>query len=188
MREAENLGRLLAGMAALAVAVMASQPAPLRAEGRGRIEGFAGYYLAEELDDSVSFGVRGAWMPSPGWGLMASYERFEKNGGKGYGRPGNVDARIDSLEASYVAYPTGESFEIFTGLGVTDLNVDAHIANPAVDLEKSTLSAHVGLGYRAMLGDSLYIRPEIRARVYDAGDNTIDLTASLALGWSWSND
>ena len=156
--------------------------------GPGRIEGFAGYYFAEELDDNVSFGVRGAWMPSKGWGLMASYERYEKNGGKGYGRPGNVDAQIDSLEASYVAYPTGESFEIFTGLGVTDLNVDAHVDQPAVDLKKTTLSVHVGLGYRAMLGSNLYLRPEVRARVYEAGDNTIDVTASIALGWSWDND
>jgi len=188
MRKTEKLGRLLAWMAPIGMVVMGAMPSSLRAEGRGRIEGFAGYYLAEELDDNVSFGVRGAWMPSPGWGLMASYERFEKNGGKGYGRPGDVDAQIDSLEASYVAYPMGESFEIFTGLGVTDLNVDAHIANPAVDLKKSTLSVHVGLGYRAMLGSDLYVRPEVRARVYDAGDNTIDVTASIALGWSWDND
>ena len=37
---------------------------------------------------------------------------------------------------------------------------------------------------RAMLGSNLYLRPEIRARVYDAGDNTIDVTASIALGFS----
>lgn len=188
MRKAEKLGRFLAGLAAIGMAMMAAMPSPLRAEGRGRVEGFAGYYLAEELDDNVSFGVRGAWMPSPGWGLMASYERFEKNDGKGYGRPGNVDAQIDSLETSYVAYPTGESFEIFTGLGVTDLDVDAHVSHPAVDLKKTTLSVHAGLGYRAMLGSNLYVRPEVRARVYDAGDNTIDVTASIALGWSWDND
>ena len=101
---------------------------------------------------------------------------------------GNVDAQIDSLEASYVALPWGEGFEIFTGLGVTDLDVDAHVNNPDVDLTKSTLSLHVGVGYRAMLGSNLYVRPEVRARVYDAGDNTIDFTASIALGWRWDND
>lgn len=184
---AKRPGVILAG-AVICMAWVAAQPAPLQADGRGRIEGFAGYYFAEELDANVSYGVRGAWMPSRGWGLMASYERYEKNGGKGYGRPGNVDAQIDSLEVSYVAYPSGENFELFTGLGVTDLAVDAHVNNPQVDLNKTTLSAHVGLGYRAMLGSNLYLRPEVRARVYDAGDNTIDVIPSIALGWSWDND
>ena len=188
MKKTERLERMLAGAAIIGIVSMTAMTSPLGAEGRGRIEGFAGYYLAEELDDKITFGVRGAWMPSRGWGLMASYERYESNNGKGYGRPGNVDAQIDSLEASYIAYPSGENFELFTGLGVTDLDIDAHVANPAVDLQKTTLSAHVGLGYRAMLGESLYLRPEARARVYDAGDNTIDFIASIALGWSWDND
>ena len=91
---------------------------------------------------------------------MAAYERYEKNDGEGYGRSGNVDAQIDSLEASYVALPWGEGFEIFTGLGMTDLDVDTHVTNPAVDLQKSTLSLHVGMGYRAALGENLYLRPE----------------------------
>jgi hypothetical protein len=47
---------------------------------------------------------------------------------------------------------------------------------------------HAGLGYRAMVGSNLYLRPEVRARVYDAGDNTVDVTASIALGGSWGND
>ncbi|MEO8275339.1 MAG: OmpA family protein [Thermoanaerobaculia bacterium] len=189
MRNSVQLGRLSSALAIGATFVAALGFATAaRAEGTGRIEGFAGYYVAEELDDNVSYGVRGGWMPSHGWGLMLAYERFEKNNGKGYGRNGNVDGQIDSLEASYVAYPKGENFEIFTGLGVTDLNVDAHVASPDVDLKKSTLSVHVGLGYRAMLGDNLYLRPEVRARVYDAGDNTIDVIASIALGWSWDNE
>ena len=108
--------------------------------------------------------------------------------GEGYGQSGNVDAQIDSLEASYVALPWGEGFEIFTGLGLTDLDVDAQVNNPAVDLQKSTLSFHVGMGYRAALGENLYLRPEVRARMYEAGNSTVDITASLALGWSWDND
>ena len=163
-------------------------PSGLQAQSQGRIEGFVGYYFAEELEENVSYGVRGIWMPSKGWGIMASYERYEKNDGKGYGQGGNVDAQIDSLEASYVAYPWGEGFEIFSGLGVTDLNVDAHVNNPSVDLKKSTLSVHAGVGYRAMLGENLYLRPEIRARAYEAGDNTLDISASIALGWRWDND
>ncbi|MEO7795926.1 MAG: outer membrane beta-barrel protein, partial [Thermoanaerobaculia bacterium] len=133
-------------------------------------------------------GLRGTWMKSKGWGIMASYERYEQSDGSGYGRSGNVDAQIDSLEASYVACPWGESFEIFTGPGLTNLDVDAHVNNPAVDLDKSTFSWHVGVGYRAMLGANLYLRPEVRARVYEAGDSTLDITAAVGLGWKWDTD
>ena len=44
------------------------------------------------------------------------------------------------------------------------------------------------MGYRAALGENLYLRPEVRARMYEAGNSTVDITASLALGWSWDND
>ena len=40
-----------------------------------------------------------------------------------------------------------------------------------------------GIGYRAEFGTSLYLRPEIRGRTYDAGDNTIDFTAAVAEMW-----
>ena len=188
MNRSQKLGRYVAGMALGVVGTLVCLPASLLAQSSGRVEGFAGYYFAEELDANVSYGLRGAWMASPGWGIMGSYERYEKNDGEGYGRSGNVDAQIDSLEASYVAYPWGESFEIFTGLGLTDVDVDAHVNNPAVDLQKSTLSVHFGIGYRAMLGENLYLRPEARARIYEAGNSTVDISASLALGWSWDTD
>ena len=188
MKRSRKLEKHVAGMALAVVCTLVCLPTSLSAQGSGRIEGFAGYYFAAELEENVSYGVRGTWMASPGWGIMGSYERYEKNDGEGYGQSGNVDAQIDSLEASYVALPWGESFEIFTGLGLTDLDVDAHVNDPAVDLQKSTLSFHVGMGYRAALGENLYLRPEVRARMYEAGNSTVDISASLALGWSWDND
>ena len=184
----QRLGKVVAGTIVAVVAGFAGMPSGLLAQSQGRVEGFVGYYFAEELEENVSYGLRGVWMPSKGWGIMLGYERYEKNDGEGYGRSGNVDAQIDSLEASYVAYPWGEGFEIFSGLGVTDLDVDAHVNNPDVDLNKSTLSIHAGVGYRAQVGANLYLRPEIRARAYEAGDNTLDFTASVALGWRWDND
>ena len=188
MQLSQRMCRMVAGTIAGVVAGLVAMPSGAQAQSQGQIEGFVGYYFAEELDANISYGLRGAWSPSKGWGIMGSYERYEKNDGKGYGRPGNVDAQIQSIEASYVARPWGEGFEIFSGLGLTDIDVDAHVNNPAVDLTKSTLSLHVGAGYRAMLGENLYLRPEARARIYDAGNSTVDISASIALGWSWDND
>jgi len=184
----QRLGRFVAGAVVAAVAGFVALPSGAQAQSQGRVEGFVGYYFAEELEENVSYGLRGVWMPSKGWGIMLSYERYEKQNGSGYGRSSNVDAEIQSLEASYVAYPWGEGFELFSGLGVTDLQVDAHVEHPAVDLDKSTLTIHAGIGYRAQLGANLYLRPEIRARAYEAGDNTLDFSASVALGWRWDND
>lgn len=160
---------------------------PLFAEGEGRIEGFAGYYIGEEVSEDVTFGVRGAWRPSPGWGLMASFEKFSLDGEKGYGTQ-NVDADISHLELSYIAYPKGKSFELFCGLGYSDVSVDTHVQGAAVDLDKGVLSSHFGLGYRAPLGDYFYVRPEVRARAYNVGDQTLDVTASVAFGFAWAND
>lgn len=188
MQLVPGLNRFAIGIATVLALGVVSAPTALRAQDQGRIEGFVGYYFAEELEENVSYGLRGVWMPSKGWGLMLSYERYEKQNGSGYGRSSNVDAEIQSLEASYVAYPWGEGFELFSGLGVTDLQVDAHVEHPAVDLDKAALTIHAGIGYRAQLGANLYLRPEIRARAYEAGDNTLDFSASVALGWRWDND
>lgn len=160
--------------------------APARA-GDGRVEAFAGYYFAEEVDEDIAFGARGGWDSGRGWGLMASYERFESSGG-GYGQSSGVDADVQHLEASYVAYPTGAGFELFSGVGVTDLKVDVPVPGIVVDLEKTTFSVHAGAAYRAELGDVVYLRPEIRARVYKAGDETIDFTASIAIGFRFGGD
>ena len=188
MQLVPSLNRFAVGVAAVLALGLFSAPTALPAQDQGRIEGFGGYYFAEELEENVSYGLRGVWMPSKGWGIMLSYERYEKQNGSGYGRLSNVDAEIQSLEASYVAYPWGEGFELFSGLGVTDLQVDAHVEHPAVDLDKATPTIHAGIGYRAQLGANLYLRPEIRARAYEAGDNTLDFSASVALGWRWDND
>lgn len=156
--------------------------------GDGRVEGFAGYYFAEETDEDISFGVRGGWDSGRGWGLMLGFETFETSG-EGYGVRNGVDADISHLELSYVAYPGGSGFELFSGLGATDLDVDIPVhGHVAGDLDGATLSIHAGVGYRANLGDSLYIRPEIRARTYDAEDETIDFTASIAIGFRWEGD
>lgn len=177
--------RRMGAFLALAVALIGTSPA--FAEGEGRVEGFAGYYFGEELAEDVSYGARGAWRPSPGWGLMASFESFSLSGDDGYGES-NVDADIAHFEVSFLAYPTGKSFEMFCGLGYADVSVDTHVPGAAVDLDKGSLSLHVGLGYRAALGDTFYLRPEVRARSYDVVDSTIDVTASIALGFSWAND
>ena len=47
------------------------------AEAGGRVEGFAGYYFAEELEEDLAYGVRAAWDSGNGWGLMGSVELFE---------------------------------------------------------------------------------------------------------------
>ena len=155
------------------------------AQAGGRVEGFAGYYFAEELEEDLSFGVRGTWESDRGWGLMLGYESFDTDG-KGYGEPRGVDGKLQHLELSYLV-KLGSSFELFSGIGTTDVNVDTHVPGASVDLDKSSFSIHAGLAYRMDLGDVLYLRPEARARLYKVGDETIDYTGSIALGFRWGS-
>ena len=179
MRNATKIGGL--GLAALLWLVNA-----VPATASGRIEGFAGYYVAEELEEDISYGVRGTWESDRGWGLMLSYESFDTDG-SGYGEPGNVDGKLEHLELSFVSRLGGGGWEIFSGIGTTDVNVDTHVPGASVDLDKSSFSIHAGLAYRMDLGDVLYLRPEARARLYKVGDETIDYTGSIALGFRWGS-
>lgn len=162
-------------------------PASAAFAGDGRLEAFAGYYVAEETDDEISFGARGGWDSGRGWGLLASVEQFDTSGA-GYGERAGVDTEIRHFELSYVAYPRGAGLEIFSGLGLTDLDVRADVVGAELGFAGTELSIHAGIGYRAALGDNLYLRPELRVRGYDAGDETLDVTASIAIGFRWEGD
>jgi hypothetical protein len=174
--------RIAAGAAFGALLLVATPPV----EAGGRVEGFAGYYFAEELEEDLAYGVRAGWDSGNGWGLMWSFEMFE-TAGEGYGVRDGVDGDITHLELSYVAYPGDSGFELFSGLGATDLDIDIPVPGHIADLEGTELSIHAGIGWRWEAGDTLYLRPELRARVYEAEDETIDITASLALGFDWGN-
>ena len=183
MRRFPVIARVRVFCWAVATVLLIGSGVPAHA-GDGRVEAFAGYYFAEELPEDVSFGLRGAWESGRGWGLMLSYERFESDGA-GYGEPSNVDGEVQHLELSYIAYPTGGGFELFSGIGTTDVNVDPHVAGASVDLDKASFSVHAGIAYRWDLGDAVYLRPELRARLYKVADETIDYTASIAFGFRW---
>ena len=159
--------------------------APAKA-GDSRLEAFAGYYFAEETEEDISYGARYGWDSSRGWGLMASYEAFETEG-SGYGEPRGIEAEIQQIELSWVAYPGQSGFELFTGVGCAIVDVDHGIAGAVVDLDKSVFSVHAGAGYRFDLGEVLYLRPEVRLRGYDVGDETLDVTASLAIGFDFGD-
>jgi len=175
--------RRMLGGAAIFSLLMAVPPA--HADG-SRIEAFAGYYFAEETDDDISFGGRYGWDSGNGWGLMASYEAFEVDG-PGYGIARDVEAEIQQVEVSWVAYPGGGGFDLFTGVGAAMVDVDHGIPGAVVDLDDTVVSVHAGAGYRFDLGDVVYLRPEVRLRGYDVGDETLDVTASIAIGFDFGN-
>lgn len=159
---------------------------PAAAAGDWRGEGFVGYTFPEELEGDVAYGARLAWDSKRGWGFLLSYEMFE-TGGEGYGLDGGVDGGVDAelahLELSWVARPGAGAFELFSGVGATDLDVESFFPGLIAGLDGTELSIHAGIGYLIDLGDVIYLRPELRARMYDAEDETIDFTASLAIGF-----
>jgi hypothetical protein len=176
--------RWVIGAAAVFCLLWISTPASA-AEG-WRLEGFAGYYIAEEVDEDISYGVRGMWDTGNGWGVMASYEAFDVNG-PGFGESFDFDTSLEHLELSYVA-SLGKGWELFTGVGAAKMDADHNVQGAVVDLDKTSFSVHSGVAYRADLGDVVYLRPEVRARIYKIGDETVDVTASVALGFHFGGD
>jgi hypothetical protein len=174
--------------AALAASVLFLSFAAPALAGDSRIEAFVGYYYPEELDSDVSYGARYGWDSGRGWGWMLAYEMFETTG-TGYHAAGvpvrNVDAERSHLEVSWVTYPTGKGLELFLGAGATAIDDDIPVHGHIGDFDKTTFSFHSGIGWRGELGETLYWRPELRFRMYDAEDETVDITASIALGFDF---
>jgi hypothetical protein len=172
-------------LAALAILGLAAQPAQA---GPWNFEVFAGYFLPEELDEDLAYGLGfgkrgdGNW----GWETRASwFDVADSQGFSGF----DVDADVVHVDFSLEYFPGGGNFSIFFGPGFASGNVD--VPGVTTDLSDDVFSAHVGLGYEFDATESFYIKPDFRARWYelegfgrDGGkDSQLTYEAAVALGW-----
>jgi hypothetical protein len=172
---------LLAGLA------LAGISTPASAEG-WNFQLFAGYFLPEELDEDLTYGLRFGHRGAGNWGWAAAGSWFDVADSQGFSGF-KVDADIVHVDFSLNYYPGGGDFYFFGGPGWASGNVD--VPGSTEDLSDDVFSLHVGLGYEANVNDSFFIPIDARARWYelegfgpDGGkDNQITYEATVGLGF-----
>lgn len=150
----------------------------------------AGYFLPEELDEDLTYGVSFGNKVSDnfGWGIRAMW--FDVADSQGYG--GNqIDADLSHYDFSFNWYPTGTGFLAYGGIGWVTGKIQDIPGTGNQEFSDDAFTFHLGLGYEAMVSERFYIKPDFRARFYelegfgpDGGKQSqINYEASVALGW-----
>ena len=144
-----------------------------------------GLYFPDQStpDDGSIWGVRGGYR----WhhaAVEVSVDRFEGTVSTGHG---GFDARFTSVALSglWIPNPGGRpEVLLHGGLGRTDVEHDGsgRTLGGRRSAEDSVF-ARAGAGLSFALTDRVYIRPQAEARWFERGDDTIDLAATVALGW-----
>ena len=189
----------VAGLALLAMLVMA--PA---AQAASELEAFLGVYFPstleleptnleidyqEQLSYGVRYGYRGDGAP---WGLSVSYARVDLDAAnpEDFGCS-TCDFNVDFIDFSFDWYPGGGNFDVFGGLGwaTAEFNVDVAGNSNDRELSDDAFTYHVGTAYSWRIGESFYLRPDVRIRFLELDDegqgkyDSEDFEARLGFGW-----
>lgn len=157
-------------------------------DGERHLELFAGYYGVDagalQYGNPLSFGARGGYR----WihhGFEATLSRFQS--GFTVGRT-QGDQRTLSLDLSLCFFLNPRSlyeWSVFFGPGWTSVDTTNRFAGLSVRHRGDSLSGHAGVAVRIQLGEKLYLRPDLRLRIYDVGNPAHDTEGSLAVGYSF---
>jgi hypothetical protein len=170
------------------VAVLGTVSAAPAQAANWDFELFAGYYLPEELDEDLTYGLRFGQRGDGNWGWQVGASWFDVADSQGFSGK-KVDADVFHVDLSFAYYPGDGNFSVFFGPGFASGNVD--VPGVTTDFSDDVFSAHAGLAYEFAAGESFYVKPDFRARWYelegfgpDGGkQNQITYEASIALGW-----
>jgi opacity protein-like surface antigen len=185
---------LLAALAFTVIAMAAALPA--KAQAPYYFEGYAGWYVpgADELDNDWVYGVRFGGRPAPTWGWEGNLGYFDVQASAGAPTPlpgvrvfDDVNATL--IEASFLYYPGGYNLAVLAGAGIGHISADyKNAAGQGENLKQTDDSFvyHLGLAYKWNIGESFYLRPDIRWRkwqgnVYEKTDNEY----TLGFGWKF---
>ena len=174
----------LLGIALMMVMVGTSAPA---VAGQAHLEVYGGYYVPgqSELDDDLVFGLRFGGRPAEKFGWQVAGGVFDLNGEQDRPAAGTIgDANAFLIDASFQWFPGGGNFALFGGPGFSSVDID--LEGTTQDASDDTFTLHIGASYLWQIGESFYIRPDVRFRDFqgDIYDKT-DTEASLAFGWNF---
>jgi outer membrane protein with beta-barrel domain len=157
------------------------------AAGQPHLELYAGYYVPGQsaFDDDLTFGLRFGGRPTERFGWQVSGGVFDLNGEEDRPLQGRVgDANAFLVDASFQWFPGGGNFAVFGGPGFSSIDIDHE--GSTQDTSDDTFTLHIGASYLFQIGESFYLRPDVRFRDFqgDVYDKT-DTEASLAFGWNF---
>jgi hypothetical protein len=149
---------------------------------------FAGYFIPEELDEDLAYGLRFGSKMDNNWGWEIGASWFDVADSQGFsGRA--VDADIMHVDFSGVYYPGGNDLGVLFGVGWATGNVDD--PRSTEDYSDDTFTVHGGVAYDFNLTENFYVRPDVRFRWYElegfgpegGKDSQLTYEAAVALGW-----
>ena len=149
---------------------------------------FAGYYLPEELDEDLVYGLRFNWRRNSNVAFGVSGSWFDVADSQGFGGR-DVDADLFHVDFSFKYYPGGGQFYWLAGPGFASADID--VPGTTQDVSDDVFSVHGGLGYDVNVTETFFVPLEGRARWYElegAGreggkQSQVDYEFSAGLGW-----
>lgn len=148
-------------------------PAPAAAQaGTGAFELYAGYYFpsGNAVDDDLTYGIRGTYRWTDAVASELSVGRFDQS------VSGNdFTLTLVDLSTAWTLNPGSKAeFALFAGPGWAFVD--------ATGVSNDSFTLHVGADLQIALSDRVYLRPDVRARWFEVGDNDLDYEASIGLG------
>jgi hypothetical protein len=149
-----------------------------------------GYFLPEELDEDLTYGLGFGSRVNENWGWSMRYMWFDVSDSQGFGGAA-VDADLSNLDFSFHWYPTGGGFSVFGGAGFTTAKIQDVPGFPNVEFSDDVFTVNTGVAYEGMITETFYIKPDFRLRWYELegfGPNggkqsQLNYEATVAFGW-----
>ncbi len=170
-------GRTASWWVILALAVFLASVSGSPALAEGSFEVYLGYYFPEEegVDEDLTYGIRFGHRFSDNFGLEATLGRYETEVFFV-----DIEAIFADLSLVFFTNPGAKAeFLIFGGPGWAFLEANAGFMEATDD----SLTVHLGAGLKIALGEKTYLRPDVRGRWFEEGEDEIDLEVSLGLGF-----
>lgn len=171
----------------VAIIGLIASVAPAQAQGYRSFEVYGGYYDPgfDELDNDTTLGVRWGTRFNPSWGFGLQGGFFDLNGDANRPLEGLIgDASGYFVDASVIWFVGGSNFGLLGGVGFATADVD--VVGSTEDISDDAFTYHFGANYQWDIGESFYIKPEVRVRKFE-GDTyeKSDTEYTIGLGWKF---
>lgn len=179
----------LAGML-LAFALIAAP-----ASAQFSLEGFAGYYDPDSVDDNAEiFGGRLGYQNSDNFGILLSIGAIDLEDDLLGIDDDDVQFGVLLADLSFQWYPGGKGFYLFAGPGYADVELELDVPGDNNDIKESSssLTVNAGLGYRWDVSGNFFLRFEGKARWFEGDDfdaqeidsyDGLDSEYTVGAGW-----